>query len=379
MRVQRLSLNLKECTSTDCFRNSGLEDGAVGGLNDGYDDFYERVEARIRKDLLVEAEFRKFLPEVKEFYFESSDIPYQHSAFFALRSLRRIFSMRDTGAWSMILDSDYDIGTRNPHIKELWLRNSAIVPLDLYVISRSFPGLDKFGAWTNPEEANRQYDTSAVTVTRLDRRNSSVALPRWWRYLRVLKLGLHYFKAPGGAQINFPLHLGPTGGITSLGWLDNLTELTIGMHHVMCHKGENSEPRARPLLPTVLPPNLENLRLYTCLKCWDNWIAVLSRYPEDQTLPSHAGDSTLIFVESLVTHVSSGAGLGGLRDVRIYSQIPWWLAYGSDYRTVKHCEEEQGQVWNAGGFEDRCMISLLENRTPGVHFRAYESDEYGCG
>lgn len=287
--------------------------------------------------------------------------------------------MRDTGAWAMILDSDYVIGTRNPHITKLSLRSSAIVPLDVYVISQSFPGLEDFRASTNPKEANRQHDTSTVTVTCLARGNLSAALARWRPCLRVLELGLDYPKEPGSKQINFPMHLGPTGGITSLRGLHNLTYLQIGMHHLMCYRGENSQPQAQPLPPSVLPPALEDLRLYTCLGCWDNSIAELSRKPWDQTLPSYAGESTFTFVKSLTAHVSSGAGLANIRDVRLYSHIDWWLAYGRDDRTVMHCKEEQGQIWNAGGFEDRCAISRFENRTPGIHFRAYKSDEHGCG
>lgn len=278
----------------------------------------------------------------------------------------------------MILDSYYNIGTWNPHIKELSLRNSAIVPLDLDVIRESFPNLEQFRVWTNPKEANRQYDPNEVTVARLDQQNLSANLARWRRYLRVLELGLHYLKAPGSAQINFPRHLGPTGGITSLRGLDTLTELTIGMHHLMCYRGESTQPRAEPLPPSVLPPTLERLQLFTCLSCWDNMIAVLSRKPWDQTLPSYAGESTLKFVESLATLVSSGTGLPRLREVRLYSQTAWWRAYGVDYRTVRHCKEEEGQVWNAGGLQERCVISRFENRTPGIHFRAYESNKYGC-
>lgn len=279
----------------------------------------------------------------------------------------------------MILDESYDIGTRNPHIKELSLRGSAIVPLDVDMISQSFPEVEEFRARTDPVEANRRHDPKAVTDAHLAPRNLSAALTRWRPSLRVLELGLDYPKEPGSKQINFPMHLGSTGGITSLRGLRNLTYLQIGMHHLMCYRGENSQPQAQPLPPSVLPPALEDLRLYTCLGCWDNSIAELSRDPGDQTLPSYAGESTFTFVESLAAHVSSGAGLANIRDVRLYSHIDWWLAYGKDYRTVRHCKEEQGQIWNAGGFEDRCAISRFENRTPGIHFRAYKSDEHGCG
>lgn len=347
-----------------CFRTRISTDT----ITDPYEGFYERVEA----------EHGTFLPILNKLYFTSNGIPYTYCALFALPSLRCIVSMRDTGAWPMILDSGYDIGTQNPHIKKLSLRNSALIPSEADVIPRSFPMLEEFEFSTNAPEMNRQVFSDGLTVVNPDRQNLSATLARM-THLRSLALGLHFRRAPGLVRINFPMHLGPAGGITSLGGLRNLAYLQIGMHLLMCYRGENSQTQAQPLPPSVLPPNLERLRLSTCLSCWDNQIASLSRNSGDQTLPSHAGDSTLKFVKSLATHVRSGTRLGGLRDVRIYSQTSWWLAYGADYRTVKHCKEEQGQIWNAGGFQECCGISRLETRTPGIHFRAYETNEYGCG
>ncbi|KAG6354763.1 hypothetical protein INS49_003844 [Diaporthe citri] len=372
-RLKSLSLDLKECTK--CFRNSGPEDIAAGRPNDGYDTFYKRVRARIGNDLKTKRQ--TFLPVLEEFCFTSNGIPYMHCVFFALPSLRSVISMRDTGAWSMILASDYDIGTQNPHIKKLSLRSSALIPSEADVIRRSFPNLEEFEFSTNAQEMNCQVFPGGLTEVNPDRLNLSATLAKM-QHLCSLALGLHFRRAPALARINFPMHLGPAGGITSLGGLRNLTYLQIGMHHLMCYRGENSQPQAEPLPPSVLPPNLEHLQLNTCLSCWDNQIAALSRDAWQQTLPSYAAGATLTFVKYLAAYVSAGSGLPGLRDVRLYSQTAWWLAHRVDYRTVRHCKEEEGQIWNAGGFEEFCGISRFENRTPRIHFRAYETGEYGC-
>lgn len=342
----------------------------------GYDSFYERVAGRIRNELNVKAEFRTFLTKVEDFYFTSSEIPYMHCAFFALGSLRRIVSMRDTGMWPMILSPEYDIGIENPHIKELSLRNSALIPSDTHVLSSSFPKLEYFEAQNDPQETNRQFSSDGLTLDELEQRNLSVTLAEM-PHLIGLALEQHYPKAPALAQINFPVHLGPAGGITSLAAMCQLTDLKIGMHLLMCYRSKNNRPQAAPLPPFVLPPFLERLRLYTCFSCWDNRIAALSRDISQTTLPSFAGESTLAFVKDLALYVSGGPGLPNLKEVHLYSKERWWLSWGVGYRAVVHCTEEEGQTWNAGGFEECCGISRLENR--GIHFRAYRSDEFDCG
>lgn len=333
---------------------------------------------RIRDELHVKAESGTFLPKIEEFHFTSTNIPYAHCAFFALQSLKRIVSMKDTGAWSTILDPGYDIGTWNPRIEELSLKSTALVPSDLAVIRRSFPGLMKFEARNNPHETNRQVFPGGLPGANSNQQNLSATLAKM-RNLSRLSLELDPQKAPGLAQANFMMQLGPVGGINSLGRLDQLTELQIGMHHLMCYRGENSQRKARPLPPTVLPPALKRLRLYTCLSCWNPGIAGLLPDAEEQPLLAYIDESTFIFVASLATHVSTGTGLPHLEDVRLYSQTSWWLLYGGDSRTVRHCTEEKGQIWNAGGLEYFCGISRFEKRTPGIHFRAYRTDEFDCG
>lgn len=279
----------------------------------------------------------------------------------------------------MILYRDYDIGRLNPHIEDLSLKSTAITPLDVAVIRESFPNLVKFRARTDPQEANRQYGPNALADVHLAKKNLSAALATW-HTLKLLELELDYPRIMERrgiiSQINFPKYLGPEGGITSLGGLHKLTDLKIGMHLLMCYRGKNSKLQAQPLSPSVLPPALERLQLYTCVNTWNVWIACLSRKNRQVTLPSYAEESTLEFIESLATYVSTYTVLPHLVDVRLYSQQEWWLAYGVDYRTERHCEEE-GQFWNAGGFEERCGISRFEERTPGIHFRAYETDEIG--
>lgn len=270
----------------------------------------------------------------------------------------------------MILGPENDIGILNPHIKELSLKNTAILPHDVALIGDSFPNLEKFRARTNPEEANRQYDPNALTDINLINKNLSATLAKW-RKLQLLELELDYlrimYRRGGISQINFPMHLGPEGGIRSLGGLPNLTDLKIGMHLLMCYRGKNSKPRAQPMPPSVLPPALERLQLYTCVNTWN---------VRQQTMHSYAEDSTLKFIESLATYVSSYAVLPYLRDVRVYSQKGWWLVYGVDLRIVRHCKDE-GQIWDAGGLEHRCGISRFEKRTPGIHFRAFKTDAIG--
>lgn len=278
----------------------------------------------------------------------------------------------------MILHPDYDIGTWNPHIKELSLKSTALVPLDLAVIRRSFPRLMEFEARNNPHETNRQVFPGGLNGADSNQQNLSATLAKMGN-LRRLSLELDPQKAPGLAQINFMMRLGPKGGINSLGGLKNLTELQIGMHHLMCYPGENSQPRARLLPPTVLPPALKRLRLYTCHRCWNPAIAGLWPNAGQQTLPTYLDESAFIFVEALATYVSTGTGLPHLEDVRLYSQTRWWLPYGEDSRTVMHCKEEKGQIWNAGGFEYLCGISRFEKRMPGIHFRAYRTEEFDCG
>lgn len=338
---------------------------------------------RIRNELHIDNRSGTLLPELEEFRFTSTDTPYAHCAFFALPSLRRIISVRDTGAWPMILEPEWDMETLNSHIEELTLESSALVPTDVYIISKSFPNLKKFTARSAPTEANRQYDPDALTESKVTEQHLSAALTRLPE-LRELRLELHHPKTSGIAEINFPLQLGPAGGITILGGLFNLTDLTIGMHHLLCHRsnngsnGTNSQHEVQPLLPTSLPPNLKRVQLFTCFDCCDNRIADLSRQVGQQILPSYAGESTFTFVESLAAHVSTTTGLPHLKEVRLYSQMAWWRASGRDYRTVKHCTEENGQIWNAGCLEERCGISRFENRTPGIHFRAYVTDEFDC-
>lgn len=285
--------------------------------------------------------------------------------------------MRDTGAWPTILYPDYAIVALNPHIKEFSLRNSALMPSDVYVIQRSFPKLERFEAHNDPKETNRQFSPGGLTAAESAQRNLSVTLAKMQR-LRGLSLLQHFPKAPGLAPINFPMHLGPAGGITGLAGLRNLTDLTISMNLLMCYRGVNSQPQALPLLPSVLPPNIERLRLYTCFSCWDNRIAALSRYPWQPIQPSFAGLSTFKFIEYLAAYVISGSWLlPRLKEVRLYSEDRWWRSWGVDRRTVVHCEEEKGEVWDAGGFEEMCWISRFDNR--GIHFRAYQSDEADCG
>lgn len=279
----------------------------------------------------------------------------------------------------MILNQDYDIGRLNPHIKELSLRSTAIGPLEMAVIKRSFPNVEKFRARTDPREANRQYDPNALADVDLTKENLSATLASW-RDIQLLELELDYPMIMRSrrwiSQIKFPKYLGPEGGITSLGGLPHLRNLKIGMHLLMCYMGKTSKDEAQPLPPSVLPPALEHLQLYTCVNTWNDYIACLVRGYWQPTMPSYAGKSTLKFVESLATHVSTYAVLPRLRDVRVYSQQAWWLTYGTHLRIVRHCKEE-GQIWNAGGFEERCGISRFEQRTPGIHFRAFKTEAIG--
>lgn len=345
----------------------------------GYDEFYNLVADRIQNELNVKAESRTFLRSVEKFFFASSDILYKHSAFFALPSLEHIVSMRDKGAWFMILGPGNDIGILNPHIKELSLKNTAILPHDVALIGDSFPNLEKFRARTDPEEANHQYDPNAPTDINLTAKNLSATLAKW-RKLQLLELELDYlrimYRRGGISQINFPMHLGLEGGIRSLGGMPNLTDLKIGMHLLMGYRVKNSKRRAQPMPPSVLPPALERLQLYTCVNTWDEGIACFPRNNGPQRLPSFVGDSTMTFVKALATYVSNYAVLPHLSDVRVYSQRGWWLVYGVDLRIVRHCKEE-GQIWDAGGFEHRCGISRFEKRTPGIHFRAFETGAIG--
>lgn len=346
-------------------------------LTDVYDSFYKKIADHIRNDLNVKAEHRTFLQLLEEFSFTSNGILYKQYAFFLLPSLITIISMRDTGRWSSILDSDKDIGTWNPHIKQLSLRSSALIPSEAYVIPRSFPRLEEFEFSTNAQEMNRQVSPGGLTVVNPDRQNLSATLAKMTP-LRSLVLRLHFHRATALSRLNFPMHLGPAGGITSLGGLRNLTYLQIGMNLLMCNQGKNSQPQAQPLPPSLLPPNLERLELSTCLSCWDSQIASLSQNAWQQTLPSYADESTLTFIKYLAAYVSAGPGLSGLRDVRVYSQEAWWLALRVDFRNFGPYKVE-GRSWDAGRFEEFCGISRFEKRTPRIHFRAYETDEYGCG
>lgn len=280
----------------------------------------------------------------------------------------------------MTLDSNYDIETRNPHIKKLSLRNSALTPSEAEVIFRFFPRLDEFEFSTNPQETNDQVFPGSLNEVESDRQSLSATLAEM-SHLRSLVLGLHFPRAPPLAQIIFPMHssLGPAGGINSLGGLHNLTYLQIEMHHLMRYRGEDSQPRPQPLPPSVLPPNLERLRLHTCLSCWDNRIGGLWQNSGLGTLHSYAAESTLTFIKYLTAYVSAGPELPNLRDVRLNTQREWWSASRADYRFVMHCKEDEGQIWNAGCFEEFCEISRFEKRTPGIHFRAYKTEEYGCG
>lgn len=280
----------------------------------------------------------------------------------------------------MILNKHYDVGILNPHIKELSLRSTAIGPLEMAVIKKSFPKVEKFRARTDPREANRRYYPKALTdVDSTTPENLSATLASW-QDLQLLDLELDYLRVMDRqgriSQIKFPMHLGPKGGITSLGGLPNLRNLKIGMHLLMCYMGKTSKYEAQPMPPSVLPPALERLQLYTCVNTWNDYMACLCRGYWHPTMPSYAGESTLKFVQSLAKYVSTYAVLPRLRDVRVYSQQSWWLAYGTHLRIVRHCKEE-GQIWNAGGFEERCGISRFEKRTPGIHFRAFKTDEIG--
>lgn len=344
----------------------------------GYDTFYERVARCIRKESKVEPNHRRFLPKVEEFHFSSTDVPYDHGAFFALPSLKRIVSIRDTGEWFMILYSAPENRTRKTHIRELTLKNSAILPFDLRAIRQHFPNLETFRVRNDPSETlRRYYSPRDLADANFWNPNFSGVLANMPN-LRLLELDLHY-PICVTPPVDFPRHLGPAGGITGLHQLPFLTNLRIGMNQLMRFRVIDGQPRACPLLPDVLPQTLVRLQLYTCLSCWDNRLIRFSLGTAwHQTLPSYAGGSTFSFVKSLVDHVSIWNRFPSLRDVRLYSRVPWWLAYGLAYRTVWHCPEEKGQVWNAGGLEEACWISRFDYRTPGIHFRAYQSDEHDC-
>ncbi|KAK7728288.1 hypothetical protein SLS63_006736 [Diaporthe eres] len=342
-----------------------------------YDSFYKQVADHIRNDLNAKAEHRTFLQLLEEFSFTSNRILYKHYAFFLLPSLKNIISMRDKGRWSTILDLDKDIGIWNPHIKQLSLRSSALIPSEAYVIPRSFPRLEEFEFSINAQEMNRQVSPGGLTEVISDRQSLSATLAKM-PHLSSLVLRLHFPKATALPRINFPMHLGPAGGITSLGGLRNLTYLQIGMNSLMGYRDKNGQPQAQPLPPSLLPPYLERLDLSTCLSCWDSQIASLSPNAWQQTLPSYPDESTLTFIKHLAAYVSAGPGLSGLRVFHVYSQEAWWLAHPVDYKNFGP-DKVGGPSWDAGRFEESCGISRFEKRTPRIHFRAYETDEYGCG
>lgn len=274
----------------------------------------------------------------------------------------------------MILDAAPEIGTPYTHIRELTLQHSAILPSDMDAIRKYFPNLETFRVRNDVSEISRRYLPKDLADPSFWTCNFSDVLAGM-RNLRRLELDLHY---PLHAQINFPRHLGPDGGITGLRQLPHLTDLRIGMNLLMGYRVRNGL-RAEPLLSDVLPRTLVRLHLYTCLSCWDNRLLRLSRgTPWQDTRPSCAGESTIAFVQSLVYHVIDLNWLPSLRDVRLYSSVEWWLTFGVNYRDVKHCPEERGQRWNAGGLDEFCRISLLENRIPGIHFRAYQTGAHDC-
>lgn len=301
-------------------------------------------------------------------------------------------SVRDTGQWETILNDAHGIGPHYPQVTELVLRSSAIVPSQVHRICECFPNLTVLRLRNNPQKTNQLYDPSDFEQdseqdseqhpekdpeqVKLGQRNLSRGLARLTT-LAKLELQLDYPKPEASKQINFPVHLGPYGGITSLRGLHNLRDLTIGMHHLMRFRGPRGEFQAQPLPPTVLPDRLVNLRLYTCLSCWNNKLRHFKKeLPSD---PAYAGQSTLEFVKSLAGMLSLSSNLKSLEAVRVYSKTAWWLGFGVDYRTVQYDEEEVGQKWNAGGFEEHCGISRFETGRRMIHFRAYETDDLDCG
>lgn len=257
----------------------------------------------------------------------------------------------------MILNPARVIGRRFFNIKELSLESSALIPSEFNIFTWPFPNLKNFNV------RNKRLFSGGPTGAALAGQNLSATLGRMGN---LEKLALD----------NFPTHLGPLNGITSLGGMPHLTELRLGIHHLMCYGGQNGSPSARPLAPSSLPPALRHLQIYTCFKCWDTWARRLSWNVGPQAFPEQVKLSTLSFISDLAQYVSVGQGLPGLETVRLYSREGWWLHSGADRWTVRHFEEENGQDWPVGYLDMCCRISRFGDS--GIHFRAYETNELDC-
>ncbi|KAI3396078.1 hypothetical protein diail_495 [Diaporthe ilicicola] len=376
--LQVLRLRLEECR---CPRAISFENFAVNGADVSYDGFFRRVADRTRRGLNSRRGNQTFLSRLRDFHFTSNDIPYPYCAFFSIPSLRHIISTKDTGEWDTILSTAHGLGTHNPyrHVRKFTLKSSAIVPSQLYSICRSFPNLEVLKVRNNPRMTHLLFrGTPVAHPVDLDQLNLSTALAQLTE-VKELTLDLGYPSGYGPFVVDLPRFLGPAGGITGLSGLRNLTQLTIGMNHLMCYRGNNFQDPPLPLPPRVLPPLVERLRLYTCISCWCNDIGRFWQAASQISIPS---TSTFHFVRELVAWLcANNAALPALRSIRLYSQSAWWVGHGSNWRWVMHCPEEMGQVWNAGGFEQECGISRLENRAGGrrIHFRAYQSTDLDCG
>ncbi|KUI66705.1 hypothetical protein VM1G_02492 [Cytospora mali] len=179
------------------------------------------------------------------------------------------------------------------------------------------------------------------------------------RSLVELSLNTHYTWTPENKGLLKPL-LGPSGGLTGLASLENLTKLTIGMHFLMRYVDIDAPGRPQPLGPHVLPRSLRELKIYTCFHCW---------YREDVSPPA---ESSKDFIESLAMQLGR---FPHLKDVLYLSEAPWWVGYClKPSKSQERRDSRTKEAWFAGCFA--WCADIFTGRH--VYFRPLMSSAFAC-
>lgn len=308
--------------------------------------------------------YNRISPKLKAIYIASSRpqaAVERSSALFSIPSLRKVVWLQDPGTYwvqryhcnrCFVDIDDYT------HIKTFDLQRTGITPRGVCNFCTVFPALQNLSitndrAWTHVLYVEERREV----VEKMDI-SSSLA-----RMTDLTQLSLNYHTHFGEDNQNVPpaQALGPSGGITGLENLENLTKLTIGMHLLMrcINPVATGSLSASPLSPGVLPKSLRELQLYTCFSCWSH---------ED----AEPAESTITFLEDLDRKADR---FPHLEQVLYFCETPWWVGYhmepGDSHRRR---DKKTGEIWLAGCLET-CAISFLAK---GLYFRARESSKFSC-
>lgn len=357
--LRELLLNLNACEACwlDHVNWDHFKD--CGGLNVGYNPF----SRSITQDLsLGGGPHSQLPPKLETVYIANSRAMSSLVCFptlFSIPSLRKVVFLQDpylgTG-WERReshnfghFEDDYT------HIKTVELRNTGHTSSGISKFCEVFPALQNLSItnnhyWTlNLRTLHGHYWSSEL-------KDISSCLAEMTE-LTQLSLDTHIFSP---FIVFYPQALGPSGGITGLADLENLTKLTIGMHLLMQFRTTEASwtPKTEPLSPAVLPQSLRELQLYTCFHCLE------------RTGPVRPKEFSVAFVEKLALQLDR---FPHLEQVLYFSEASWWYGDVTEPSITQRRDKKTGEIWFAG-FE-WCADTFA---TRNVHFRQYDSSAFAC-